>query len=282
MMTSSLAAVIFGLASAVCWGAGDFCGGLATRRTHVYGVIIASQIVGVVMLIGLALAFGEQVPKPVHLFWGSLGGLAGTLGLVAFYRALAFGQMGVAAPVGGVIGAATPAILGVFTDGWPGTLKLIGFVLALAAVWFVSRTQGATTRAHELGLPIVAGLCFGAFFICIHRASETAVFWPLVAARFTSLTALTTVATVTRQPRWPPLGKAHLPLIALVGVMEVGGNAFYALAARAGRLDVAAVISSLYPAGTVWLAWLILKERVTRLQTVGIVAALAAIVLIAS
>ena len=280
MTNSPIASVVFGLASAVCWGAGDFCGGLATRRTHVYGVIIASQIVGVVMLIGLALAFGEQVPKPVHLFWGSLGGLAGTLGLVAFYRALAFGQMGVAAPVGGVIGAATPAILGVFTDGWPGTLKLIGFVLALAAVWFVSRTQDATTRAHELGLPIVAGICFGAFFICIHRASETAVFWPLVAARFTSLAALTAVATATRQPRWP--AQAHLPLIMLVGVLEVGGNAFYALAARAGRLDVAAIVSSLYPAGTIWLAWLILKERMTRLQRVGIVAALAAIALIAA
>jgi drug/metabolite transporter (DMT)-like permease len=123
-------------------------------------------------------------------------------------------------------------------------------------------------------------LCFGVFFILIHRASEIAGFWPLVAARLTSLSVLTVVATVTRQPRLPE--RIHLPLIVLVGVMEVGGNAFYALAARAGRLDVAAVISSLYPAGTVWLAWLILKERITRLQSVGVIAALAAIVLIAS
>ena len=279
MTNSPIASVVFGLASAACWGAGDFCGGLATRRTHVYSVILASQVVGVVMLIGLALAFGESVPTPVHLLWGGLGGLAGTLGLVAFYRALASGQMGVAAPVGGVIGAATPAILGTFLEGWPGALKLMGFALALIAVWFVSRTENATAHVNELGLATVAGICFGAFFICIHRASETGVFWPLVAARFTSLTALSIVATVTHQPRLPD--KPHLPLIALVGVMEVGGNAFYALAARAGRLDVAAVISSLYPAGTVWLAWLILKERITRLQTVGIVAALAAIVLIA-
>jgi drug/metabolite transporter (DMT)-like permease len=279
MLTSGLASVVFGLASAACWGAGDFCGGLATRRTHVYSVILASQVVGVTMLIALALAFGEQPPQPVHLLWGSLGGLAGTVGLVAFYRALASGRMGTAAPVGGVIGAATPAILGVFLQGWPGAPKLIGFALALVAVWFISRTEDATVRARELSLPIVAGLCFGAFFILIHRASVTAVFWPLVAARLTSLTVLTAVATATRQPRLPD--KPHLPLIVLVGVMEVGGNAFYALAARAGRLDVAAVISSLYPAGTVWLAWLILKERITRLQSVGIVAALAAIVLIA-
>ena len=280
MTHSPIASVVFGLASAACWGAGDFCGGLATRRTHVYSVIIASQIVGVAMLIALAMAFAEQVPAPVHLLWGCAGGLAGTVGLVAFYRALASGHMGVAAPVGGVIGAATPALLGLFTEGWPGLPKLIGFALALAAVWFVSRTEGAAVHVRELGLPIVAGVFFGAFFICIHRASETAVFWPLVVARFTSLAALTAVAGATRQPRWP--ARPHLPLIALVGVMEVGGNAFYALAARAGRLDVAAIVSSLYPAGTVWLAWLILKERMTRLQMVGIVAALAAIALIAA
>jgi drug/metabolite transporter (DMT)-like permease len=279
MTHSPLATIVFGLASAACWGAGDFCGGLATRRTHVYGVIIASQVVGVIMLIGLALAFREPIPTLAHLAWGGLGGLVGTLGLVAFYRALASGQMGVAAPIGGVVGAATPALLSLFMEGWPGSLKLIGFALALAAVWFVSRTQGAAVRARELGLPLVAGVFFGGFFICIHRASEIGVFWPLVAARLTSLALLTIYTGVTRQPRLPD--KAHLPLIALVGVMEVGGNAFYALAARAGRLDVAAVISSLYPAGTVWLAWLILKERITRLQSVGVVAALAAIVLIA-
>jgi uncharacterized membrane protein len=231
--------VAFGLASAACWGAGDFCGGLATRRTHVYSVVIASQLVGVVMLIGLALAFAERVPSPVHLLWGSLGGLGGTLGLIAFYRALASGRMGLAAPVGGVIGAATPAILGVLTEGWPGTFKLIGFGLALAAVWFVSRSEDTAVRVHELGLPLIAGLCFGVFFICIDRASETSVFWPLVVARLTSLSMLTIVATATRQPRLPEA--KHLPLVALVGVMEVGGNAFYALAAHVGRLDVAAV-----------------------------------------
>jgi len=280
MTGSEFVPIAFGLASAACWGAGDFCGGLATRRTHVYSVILASQVVGVVMLIGLALAFGEALPTPVHLLWGAAGGLAGTLGLVAFYRALASGRMGIAAPVGGVIGAATPAILGAFLQGWPGTLRLIGFALALVAVWLISRTEDTAVRARELGLPVLAGLCFGVFFIVIHLASETAVFWPLVAARLTSLSVLTAVATVTRQPRLPE--RIHLPLIVLVGVMEVGGNAFYALAARAGRLDVAAVISSLYPAGTVWLAWLILKEHITRLQSVGVIAALAAIVLIAA
>jgi len=274
-----MASVVFGLASAACWGAGDFCGGLATRRTRVYGVVIASQIVGVTMLVALALAFGEAVPPIPHLLWGSLGGAAGMVGLIAFYRALAVGRMGVAAPVGGVIGAAVPAILGAVMDGWPGTVKAAGFALALAAVWLIARSEDTNARADGLGLAIIAGLCFGIFFAAIHRASVVAVFWPLVAARLTSLSLLFVYTGLTRQPRLPE--RAHLALIVLVGVLEVGGNAFYALAAHAGRLDVAAVISSLYPAGTVWLAWLILKEHITRLQIVGIVVALAAIVLIA-
>lgn len=279
MLSSSLSSILFGLASAICWGAGDFCGGLATKRTHVYGVVLASQLVGVTLLAGLARAFGEHIPPPTHLLWGALGGLAGTLGLVAFYRALSLGRMGVAAPVAGVVGAAAPAILGTFLQGWPGPLPSLGFVLALAAVWFISRTDDTTIQRRDLGLALFAGLCFGGFFTFIHRASETAVYWPLVAARLASLSALFIFATLTRQPRAP--AREHLPLIALVGVLEVGGNAFYALSARAGRLDVAAVISSLYPGATVWLAWMILKERLSRLQSVGILAALAAIVLIA-
>jgi drug/metabolite transporter (DMT)-like permease len=280
LVEPGFASVIFGLASAACWGAGDFCGGLATRRTRVYGVIIASQIVGVVMLAGLALIFGEAAPPTPHLLWGGLGGAAGMIGLIAFYRALAGGRMGVAAPVGGVIGAAVPVILGAIVDGWPGATKAAGFALALAAVWLIARSEETSTRADGLGLAIVAGLCFGIFFAAIHRASQVAVFWPLVAARLTSLGLLFVYTGLTRQPRLPE--RSHAVLIILVGVLEVGGNAFYALAARAGRLDVAAVISSLYPAGTVWLAWLILKEHITRVQIVGIVAALAAIVLIAS
>lgn len=272
------APVAFGLASAACWGAGDFCGGLATKRTHVYSVIITSQIIGVSLLIGLALLLGEKMPPIPFILWGGAGGIAGAVGLVALYRALAFGRMGVAAPVAGVVGAVVPVIVGATIEGLPGSTQLIGFGLALLAVWFIARTHDATFQWRDLGLPLLAGLSFGVFFVLIHKASDTAILWPLVAARLASLSTLIVLATVSGQPR---LTRASaLPLISLVGVLEVGGNAFYALAGQVGRLDVAAVVSSLYPATTVWLAWLILKERFTRPQTIGIVAALAAIVLI--
>lgn len=278
MTGSDVAPIAFGLASAACWGAGDFCGGLASKRTHVYSVIITSQIVGVSLLIGLALAFGEALPAPDQLALGGAAGFAGAIGLLALYQALATGRMGVAAPIAAIVGAALPVLVGFAIDGLPGGLQLIGFAVALLAVWLITQTPDAALRLRELTLPLVAGLAFGVFFVMIGLIRAGAVFWPLVAARCISLSAMWIMATLTRQPRL--VDRSHWQLVVLVGVMEVGGNAFYALAGQTGRLDVAAVLSSLYPATTVWLAWLILKERLSRPQLLGVAAALAAIVLI--
>ena len=281
MTASDLTPVMLGLASALSWGAGDFSGGLATKRTGVYGVVIASQAVGALFLAGLALALGETVPPLGDLLWGGVGGLAGAVGLLALYRALAAGRMGVAAPVSAVIAAAIPVAFGALVEGLPGVLQLTGFGLALLAVWLISRSASreAALHVYDLGLPLVAGVGFGIFFIAIDHAGRASVVWPVVAARLLSTTLLIVTARLMRQPHVPDF--RHWKLIALCGVLDAGGNAFYALAARVGRMDVAAVLGSLYPASTVWLAWLILKERLTRVQWVGVVAALAAIVLIA-
>ena len=273
-----LAPIGFGLASAACWGSGDFCGGLASKRWPVYSVIISSQLIGVGLLVGLALAFGEAVPPLPQLALAGLGGLAGAVGLVALYRALAEGHMGIAAPVAGVVGVALPVLIGAALEGLPNTLQIAGFALAIFAVWFISRTTEARFQRRDLGLPLLAGLGFGVFFVLIGRASDTAVMWPLVAARCASIGALLVFTAFTHQPRLIPAG--HWRLVALIGVLEVGGNAFFILAGQSGRLDVAVVISSLYPAATVLLARLVLKEHLGRFQAIGVMAALAAIVLI--
>ena len=274
----TFAPLLFGVTSALLWGAGDFCGGLATKRWPVYSVIISSQLIGVALLIGLAVIFKESVPPPEQLLLGGLGGLAGAIGLVALYRALATGHMSVAAPIAGVVGVALPVMMGAVLDGLPGAAQFIGFGVAAFAVWFIARTEDAAFQKRDVGLPLLAGLSFGVFFVLIGKVSDTAVMWPLVAARCASLGTLTIMATLTRQPRLVPLTQWRL--IALIGVLEVGGNAFYALAGQSGRLDVAAVISSLYPAATVLLARLILKEHLGQKQAIGVLAALVAIVLI--
>lgn len=269
---------LFGLVSAASWGAGDFCGGLASKRTGLYQVVIGSQWVGLVLLAILAIATGEPLPPTTNLIGCGIAGILGVIGLLALYKALAIGRMGIAAPISGVLSAAVPVLAGAYLEGVPNWLKLLGFGLALVAVWLISRSESAPIELRDLGLPLIAGLSFGMFIVLINRVNAGAVYWPLVAARVASLSVLTIVAGVTRQPRLPK--RADLPLVASSGVFDAGGNAFLVLAASTGRLDVAAVLSSLYPASTVLLAWSILKEHLTRWQSVGVLAALAAIVMI--
>lgn len=273
-----LAPIVFGLASAACWGAADFCGGLATKRTQVYRVIISSQIVSLILLLALALLTREAALPIDRLLWGYVAGIFGALGLIALYRSLADGHMGVAAPVSAVVAAAVPVIAGAFMEGLPSTLQLLGFGLAFIAVWLVSQTTHITVHWRDLGLPFLAGLSFGIFFVIIGSVGQAAVWWPLIVARIGSLSLLVGLTMIRQQGRF--VARPLLTLALIIGVLEVGGNACYLLARQAGRLDVAAVLASLYPAGTVLLARLILKEHVGRSQLAGIVAALTAIILI--
>lgn len=280
MLGGDTAAVVFGLASALSWGAGDFSGGLATKRAPVFGVLAIGHTVGLLLLIVLALVWGEPLPSAADLGWGLVAGLAGAVGLAALYRALAIGQMGMVAPLSAVLTAALPALFGVLSDGLPGARTLAGFGLALLAIWLVAGT-GAARRARDgLGLAVLAGCAFGLFFILVHRAGATAVFWPLVAARIGSLGLVLPIAIGRRQLLGPD--RRLLVPVLLSGALDVAGNACFVLAGQAGRLDVAAILASLYPASTVLLAALLLGERVLRVQVAGIVAALAAIVLIAT
>ena len=280
MLGGEFAAVVFGLASALSWGAGDFSGGLATKRAPVFGVLTIGHGVGLLLLILLALIWGEPIPSVTDLGWGLVAGLAGAVGLASLYSALAVGQMGMVAPLSAVLTAALPALFGAFTEGMPGALKLVGFGLALVGIWLVAGTGAPGGTRDGLGLAVLAGCAFGIFFILMHRAGASAVFWPLVAARVGSLSLVLPIALGRRQLVRPD--RRLLVAVVLSGALDVAGNAFFVLAGQAGRLDVAAILASLYPASTVLLASLLLGERVMRVQLIGIVAALAAIALIAS
>ena len=272
-----MASAAFGLTTAASWGAGDFCGGLATKRASVHGVVIGAHASGAVLFLALALVSREPVPAFANLAACGAAGLFGSLGLLALYRALAMGRMGIAAPVSGVLSAAVPVVAGAVLEGRPGGVRLIGFALALTAVWLVSRSDDGAFCAGDLGRPVAAGLGFGLFIVIIGRASAGGVFWPMVSARVASLSALMLVARLSGQRLLPARG---LPLVVLAGLFEGAGSAFVVLAAHAGRLDVAAVLCSLYPATTVILAWVFLRERISRWQFAGLMLALSAIVMI--
>jgi len=276
-----LSAIFYGLASAASWGAGDFSGGFAAKRNNVFSVVIASQLIGVMGLILVAFLLAEPFPFPGDMLIGGLAGIAGAIGLLALYRGLAVGRMGIVAPVAAVVTAIVPVIVGFFSEGLPARPQLAGFVVALIAVWFISSTDTrARIRWGDLKLPGLAGVGFGLFLTFIGQVTEGAVLWPLVAARIASIGMLLVVINLVRQRKSPALNQ--LPLIALAGIFDSGGNAFFALATQTGRLDIAAVLASLYPATTVALAWLILRERLLAQQWAGVIAALIAVVLIAT
>jgi drug/metabolite transporter (DMT)-like permease len=277
-LNHNLITVALGLAASLSWGSGDFNGGLATRRANVLSVVIAAYVLGFALLVALALIWTEPFPSALDLIWGTVAGLAGAVGLAAFYQALAVGRMGITAPIVAVLASILPVIFSAFFIGLPSLIQLTGFVLALIAVWFISRPEKAVGRPEGLGLALLAGLGFGGFFILIDQVSPHAIFWPLAAARLSSIIFLLAIALIRRQAVLPK--KNTFTFVLLAGTLDVAGNAFFVLAIHSGRLDVAAVLSSLYPAVTVILASIFLKERVTRFQAIGILLALIAIPLI--
>ena len=278
-MTSESSVILYALASGLVWGTGDFSGGLASRRTPVIVVIILSQFIGIVCLLSVIMLVSEPVPQWLDLFFGACGGAAMVIGLTAFYRGLASYPMGMVAPVAAAVSAMLSVLASLVLDGLPAVHQTLGLALAIAAIWAIA--QGGTTvtmQLRHLGLPVIAGLGFAGFFILIDQVREGAVFWPIVAARCTAILLLALVILVARG-LWQTPPFRQVPTIMVTGVLDTAGNAFFALAANAGRLDMAVVLASLYPATTVLLAWLILQERLNRQQWGGVIAALVAVML---
>jgi drug/metabolite transporter (DMT)-like permease len=200
------------------------------------------------------------------------------VGLGFLLRGFVTGRMGIVAPVSAVLATAIPVLFSVFTEGLPPQLKLFGFGLAILSIWLLSHRERFGGRPAGLGMALLAGLGFGGFFVALGQISESTVFWPLVAGRLAACILMTALALFTRRPVIPavlPLG-----LLALAGMLDVAGNLFFLLALQLGRMDVTAVLGSLYPAVTAILARLITKEHMARLQVVGVALAVLAIVII--
>jgi drug/metabolite transporter (DMT)-like permease len=277
-MDSAVLAALFALSAATAWGSGDFTGGVVARRIGPFHTILLTYTVSLLVLVLLAVVRLEQLPAPVDLVWGAAAGLAGMMGYGFLLRGFASGRMGVVAPVSAVLATAIPVIFTALTQGLPPALQLLGFGLAIASIWMLSRPEPLGGRPAGLGMALLAGVGFGAFFTALDQISEDAVFWPLAASRLAAWVVLVGFALLARRslvPQVSPLG-----LLVLAGLLDVGGNLFFLLAVQSGRLDIAAVLGSLYPAVTAILAWLITREHMAWLQALGVVIAVAAIVLI--
>jgi drug/metabolite transporter (DMT)-like permease len=276
-----LLSIIYGIASALSWGAGDFAGGLSSRKVGAYRAVLYADFFGMFLLLAAYLVYPEVLPSTRVLWVSAIGGMLGTVGLLVLYYSLTKGLMSIAAPVSALFAAILPVIVGSITEGLPGLFQLIGFMLALAAVWLISQGDGSfhISRLSDLRLPILAGVGFGCYFIFLHNATQetTAILWPMITSRIAGTLLVLIFVLVRREPLGVPRGAWGVVLIN--ATLDLFGNFFYILASRAGRLDIAAVLSSLYPGATVILAWMLLKEHISRWQIVGILLALGAIVL---
>jgi drug/metabolite transporter (DMT)-like permease len=274
--------VVLALASAVVYGAADFLGGLASRRTSVFGVVALSQVVGLVALLALLPWLGGPV-EGADLAWGAASGLAGAGGLVVFFRALARGVMSVIAPVTAVTAAAVPVLVGLLYGNTIGGWAAVGIGLALMAVVLVSAEGGLSAlrsaRPAALAPALVAGSLFGLFFVLLDRTSTDSGLTPLVAARIASVALVVVLALAGRQPL--RVTRPALPLVAVSGLGDMSANALFLLATQAdGQLAITGVLASLYPVTTVVLAQLVLRERLVGAQVAGLLSAVGAVVLI--
>jgi drug/metabolite transporter (DMT)-like permease len=265
--------------SALMYGAGDFCGGLAARKMPVFTVLIFSQLVGLLIAVAAALAFRQPFPALTDLLWGAAAGVCGTAGLAALYRALATTLVAVASPVAAVTGAAIPVVLGLVIGERPGLLAWVGIALAVPAIALLTAgpAEGArkelARRAVSLG--IVAGVGFGLFFFTISRTASVSGIWPLGAARLSTISLVVLFAALTRRALRP--GREGFSIVLLAGALDMGANIAFLLASRIGLLTITAVVTSLYPGPTVLLAMLVFRERLTVPRALGLALALAGV-----
>jgi len=298
---------LFALAAAASWGGGDFSGGMGVKAaggttTGALRLVIVAHATSLTVLTLLCVATGAAWPHGAAMVWALAAGAAVGVSLTAFYISLSRGAMGVSAAVSGVLAAAIPAVVSMATEGAPGSLRLAGFAVALAAIWVIAAGDSPENAPEDkaagrktMGLAIVGGLGFGFYFVALRMSNSLGVMEPIALARAASLvTCLVLLAVVSWRGRSSPahpmsenpghpipwLTRAAVGWALGVALLDTGGNLLLIAATRTGRLDVAAVLASLYTAGTILLAAWRLHERPTKRQMAGMVAALVAVVMI--
>jgi drug/metabolite transporter (DMT)-like permease len=284
---------LLALAAAVLWGGGDFSGGMGAKQAGgavpgTLRVVLTSHAASFCVLVALASLLGDPFPRGAPLAWGVFAGVMGGLSLTGFYVALSRGAMGVSAAISGLLAAAIPAAISMIQDGWPGWLRVFGFVVAGASIWMIAAGDNPEAKPVSRGtmwLAILSGAGFGVYFTALKFAGVAGVVWPMATARIGSLTTCSVLLVVTALTGNRYSGAGWLPQRAVLwalstAVLDTSGNLLFIASTRAGRLDVAAVLASLYPASTILLAAWTLHERPTRRQGIGMLVAAAAVVMI--
>jgi drug/metabolite transporter (DMT)-like permease len=284
---------LLALAAAVLWGGGDFSGGMGVKRAGgtmgaALRVILLSHAVSLTVLIALARWRGDAFPHGAPLVWGLVAGATAGIALACFYVALSRGAMGASAALSGLLAAAIPAAVSAVAEGSPGMLHLVGFLVAGLAIWLIAAGPNPEAKPADRGtfwLAVAGGVGFGVYFVALKFAGSAGGIWPLATCRMGSLTVCSLLLGAMSFRARGGEGTVRLSRMAVLWalcavLLDTSGNLLFIAATRAGRLDVAAVLASLYPASTILLAAWTLHERPTRRQGLGMAVAVAAVVMI--
>jgi len=267
----------FSLGAVFVWGTSDFLGGYAARRSNAFVFTTVVHASGLLMMLGIAIASHAPFPSRSAVAWTLAAGFSGGAGLAIFYRALASGRMGLVAPVAAVLSAAIPTVFGMFTEGVPHAVQVVGFVLAVCGIWLISRAEDGS-RPEGIGSAVFAGLCFAGYYLFTKQAGDSSAAWLSTLSRSASFVLTGLIVLVLRNYQ---ITRHGIGIGIVAGILDISGSVLYIRATQTGRLDAAVVICSLYPAITVLLARMFLKEHFTRWKMVGMLAALLAVPLIA-
>jgi drug/metabolite transporter (DMT)-like permease len=276
-LPSQFLPVGFSLVAVFVWGTSDFLGGYASRRSNAFVFTTIVHATGLLLMLGIATGSHSPFPSRSGVAWALAAGLSGGTGLAIFYRALASGRMGLTAPVAAVLSAIIPTVFGMFTEGVPHALQIAGFVLAAAGIWLISRPEDGS-RPQGIGTAVFAGIAFAGFYLFMKQAGDNSAVWLSAVSRIAAVSVTGTIVILGGHRQITPQGVGW-GMVA--GVLDITGSVMFIRATQTGRLDAAVVVSSLYPAITVLLARMVLKEHFTRWKVVGMFAALLAVPLIA-
>lgn len=273
--------VVLGLLAAVLYGIGDFAGGIAARAHSAVTILLYSYPVGVVLMAVMLPLFPGELTARVVLF-GTLGGLAGLMGVSIMYQLMVTAPMNVISPVTAVLAAIVPVFVGVAIGERPGASAWAGMAIGLVAVVLVSRTTEdhphGRIGARVIALAFLSGVGFGLYFVFLARAGHDSGLWPLLVSRVASAIAIVPLAAAMRS--FAVVRGRRLAIALVAGFCDAMANMFFLLAARAGLLSLASVLTALYPAVTVLLAVVFLHEHTSRIQRFGLALAAASVVLI--
>jgi drug/metabolite transporter (DMT)-like permease len=272
------------LLASLAWGVGDFIGGSKSRVLPVLVVIVCSQVVGFAWIAVIAAIAHEPAPGSREAAFAALSAVAGTAGLACFFRAMAIGKMSLVVPIAATAGV-VPVVVGIATGDRPSAVQLVGMLVALGGAVLASREpdeagRAGTKLAAGVLLAALSAFLWGWFFLALDVASDGGAVWASLINRMTSLALLLVAAAIVR-PRLTA-ARPHMVALAVAGTLDVSANLLFAAATTKGLVSLVSVAGSLYPVVTVLLARLVLKERVHRVQEVGVVAALGGVMLIAA